>query len=147
MSGRLSDYNPKNNYISNLTTLDKNSLYGDFDLRMLINPNTGDVQKYTDIDAIKYSLKNIILSNYYERPFKPFAAGNITGLLFENNTRFSTHQIKDSIEDLIDRYEPRINLISVNVTNLEDENELAVSILFKILNYTENVQINLKRYR
>lgn len=147
MSGRISDYNPKENYVSSITTKNKNQLYGDLDLRLLINSNTGDIQKYTDINALKYSLKNLILSNFYERPFKPFIAGNITGLLFENSNRFVVHQIKDSIQDLIERYEPRINLISVDVSDSEDENEINVSIYFRILNFSENVQITLKRYR
>jgi phage baseplate assembly protein W len=145
MAGRLSDYNPSENYLSQITN--RNRLYGDLDLRLLINPNTKDVQKYTDIDAIKYSLKNLILSNYYERPFSPFIAGNITALLFETGNRFVVHQLKDSIQDLIRRFERRINLISVDVYDNTDSNEFHISIVFRIGNYDESTQLTLKKYR
>lgn len=145
MAGRLSDFNPKTNYYSNLTSREK--LYSDLDLRMPININTGDVQVYTDIDAIKYSLKNLILSNYYERPFKPFIAGNVTGLLFENANIFTSIQLEDKIRELISLYEKRVKIISVDVDSEIDNNEINVSIQFQIKNEIQEVDIILKRYR
>lgn len=145
MAGRLSDYNPKPNYYSELTSVDR--LYGDIDLRLLINSNTGDVQQYTDIDAIKYSLKNLVLSNYYERPFKPFIAGNVTGLLFENPSILVSIQLKESIQQLITKYEPRVTLLSVDVTERLDFNEYSVSITFRIQNVIDTTEFVLKRYR
>lgn len=145
MAGRLSDYNPRPDYRSTVTARER--LYGDLDLRLLINSNTGDVQKYTDIDAIKYSLKNLILANHYERPFKPFVAGHVTGLLFENATRFSAIELKSRIETLITRYEKRVQLVSVDVTPNIDNNEFNVSITYRINSIEETADITFKRYR
>lgn len=145
MSKVLSDYNPRPNYRSNVTS--RKVLYGDIDLRLLINSNTGDIQKYTDVDAIKNSLKNLILSNYYERPFKPFVAGNVTGLLFEPQNRFTALRMKESIIDLIVTKERRVQLVSVLVSGDPDNNEFNVSINFQIGNIEEEVDIVLKQYR
>jgi phage baseplate assembly protein W len=145
MAGRLSDFNPRPNYYSELTAI--NNLFGDIDLRLLINSNTGDIQKYTDIDAIKYALKNLVLSNFYERPFKPFIAGNVTGLLFENPSVLVSIQLKESITQLITRYERRVDLLSVNVSSKLDSNEYNVSITFKIKNVVDTTEFSIKRYR
>jgi hypothetical protein len=60
--------------------------YSDLDLLFKAHPISGDVTVKTDADAVKRAVKNIVLTNYYERPFKPSLGGNIRGLLFELDT-------------------------------------------------------------
>jgi len=118
----------------------RESLYSDFDLSFIANPNNGDVTIKKDIDAIKQSVKNLILTNRHERPFQPLLGSRVQGMLFELATPFITLDIQDEIKMTIENYEPRVNLQDVQVT--VDGNRLRVVIKYKILSIGQQDQVD-----
>lgn len=142
----LSDFN-KTDYRSLLTA--RTTLYSDIDLFFGIHPISGDVTRLTDIDAIKKSVRNLVLTNYNERPFKPSLGGNITALLFEPADRFTAELIKDSIRTVINRYEPRVDIVTIDVIDDSDRNAYDVSLTVRIKSMdTETpIDFSIRRYR
>lgn len=113
--------------------------YSDLDLDFLAHPTTGDVVKKTGIDAIKRSVRNLILTNYYEKPFRPGIGSNAQKILFDNINPFTANFLKDAIIEVITNFEPRVRLaedqndgVIVNVN--ADNNGYDVRITFTILN-------------
>ena len=82
-------------------------LYKDFDLAFGKNAITGDINKKLDVNAVKQSMKNLILTELMERPFQPDLGSALAGLLFENATPAVYQQTRDYIQDVFDNYEPR----------------------------------------
>jgi phage baseplate assembly protein W len=124
--------------------------YSDLDLRMTLHPVKKDIVPLYDVDAIKNSVKILVLSNFYERPFDPFRAGNIRSLLFEQADHFTTVSIKNAISKVLQEREPRIGSVTVIVTDMSDINAYAVSVQFRIvsnLQETTQVDFQLKRLR
>lgn len=123
--------------------------FSDLDLDFIAHPVSGDITKKYDEYAIKQSVKNLIQTNHYERPFHPEIGSQITGLLFENWSPMLQSVIRQSIINTITNFEPRVKLIDVIVYQGSDENSVYVTITFKIIN-TETpltVDITLKRTR
>ena len=94
---------------------------------------TNDVLALKNEAAIKESVKNIVLYNFYEKPFNPFFGGNIIGLLFENSTPTMELEVKNRIEESIEIHEPRVTAVQVDVDFQEDRNEMNCSINYLIL--------------
>jgi phage baseplate assembly protein W len=118
----------------------RSRLYKDIDLTLAIKPD-GDIFKKTDAAAVKQAIKTLILTNFGEKPFQPFFGGNIRALLFElANDLGLEDEIKYYIELAVNNFEPRAEIISIDVNLLEDANDLRVTIEFKILS-TEEVVI------
>ena len=117
--------------------------YSDLDLDFIAHPATGDVVRKFGEDAIKRSLRNLVLTNFYEKPFRPGIGSNVTKLLFENATPIVSNLISDAIRNIAMNYEPRIDIQQVSVKFNDSENGYNVSIVFVILNRNEPVNINL----
>ena len=117
--------------------------YSDLDLDFIAHPATGDVVRKFGEDAIKRSLRNLVLTNFYEKPFRPGIGSNVTKLLFENATPIVSNLISDAIRNIAMNYEPRIDIQQVSVKFSDSENGYNVSIVFIILNRNEPVNINL----
>ena len=107
--------------------------FRDFSLTFEKNAVTNDVLSLKNEAAIKESVKNIVLYNFYEKPFNPFFGGNIIGLLFENSTPTMVLEVKNRIEQSIEIHEPRVTAVSVQVQFEEDRNELNCKIQYSIL--------------
>ena len=107
--------------------------FRDFSLTFEKNAVTNDVLSLKNEAAIKESVKNIVLYNFYEKPFDPFFGGNIVGLLFENSTPTMVLEVKSRIERAIEIYEPRVTAVSAVVQFEEDRNELNCKIQYLIL--------------
>ena len=107
--------------------------FRDFSLTFEKNAVTNDVLSLKNEAAIKESVKNIVLYNFYEKPFDPFFGGNIIGLLFENSTPTRVLEVKNRIEQSIEIHEPRVTAVSVTVQFEEDRNELNCKIQYLIL--------------
>jgi len=107
--------------------------FRDFSLTFEKNAVTNDILALKNEAAIKESVKNIVLYNFYEKPFDPFFGGNIIGLLFENSTPTMELEVKSRIERSIEIYEPRVTAVSVDVDFQEDRNELNCKINYLIL--------------
>jgi phage baseplate assembly protein W len=115
----------------------------DLDLNFTRHPVTNDVVRKYDEEAIKASVKNLVLTQNYERPFHSEIGSQIRGLLFEPATPMLNIMLKRAITDTIINFEPRVNLNEVLVTVSPDNNEVYVSIYFTIINTTRPVQVDL----
>ena len=107
--------------------------FRDFSLTFEKNAVTNDILSLKNEAAIRESVKNIVLYNFYEKPFDPFFGGNIIGLLFENSTPTMVLEVKNRIEQSIEIHEPRVTAVSVTVQFEEDRNELNCKIQYLIL--------------
>lgn len=107
--------------------------FRDFSLTFEKNAVTNDILSLKNEAAIKESVKNIVLYNFYEKPFDPFFGGNILGLLFENSTPTMVLEVKNRLEQSIEIHEPRVTAVSVTVQFEENRNELNCKIQYLIL--------------
>ena len=107
--------------------------FRDIDLDFNRNAITNDVAVVEDVIAVKRSVKNLIQTNFYERPFHPELGCGVRGLLFENFTPLTMIYMKRKIEETLINYEPRVSLTSVNVDDDQDRNRLVVDIHFRII--------------
>jgi len=107
--------------------------FRDFSLTFEKNAVTNDVLSLTNESAIKAAVKNIVLYNFYEKPFDPFFGGNISGLLFENASPEIESELTDRLVDAINLHEPRVAVIDVRTEWEENRNQLDVSIEYVIL--------------
>ena len=107
--------------------------FRDFDLDFTRNAVTNDVNIVEDVVAIKRSVRNLVQTNFYERPFHPELGCGVRELLFENFTPLTAVFIKRKIEEVLINYEPRINLTNVAVDDDQDRNRLVVDIYFRII--------------
>ena len=107
--------------------------FRDFSLTFEKNAVTNDILSLKNEAAIKASVKNIVLYNFYEKPFDPFFGGNIIGLLFENSTPTLELAVESRIQSAVEVYEPRVTAVNVDVNFTEDRNELNCTINYLIL--------------
>ena len=117
--------------------------YSDLDLDFIAHPTTGDVVRKIGDDAIKRSVRNLILTNFYDRPFRPYIGSNTQKLLFELATPITTNFLKDAILEVIENYEPRVRITQLLVQLDEDNNGYNVTIQYDILNRVEPAVITL----
>ena len=117
--------------------------YTDLDLDFTKKVVGSDVNKLTDILAIKRSVRNLVLLNVYEKPFHPEIASGVRDMLFENMTPMVAVVLARKIEDVINNFEPRARLVSVRANPDFDRNQYNVSIEFYIVNApTELVELD-----
>lgn len=124
-------------------------LYSDLTTNFNIHPIKGDLVLLKDSDAVKRSIRNLILTDPYERFFNPTIGSGINASLFENIGRDTESIIKIRVTETIENFEPRANLISVKVKALPDQNAYSVNIVFSVNNNTQPVQLDfiLRRVR
>ena len=129
-------------------------IYKDLNIFFTKHPLTSDVSKVTDVQAIKRSVRSLILTNKGERLFHPEIGGNVRGSLFENFTPITEIELQSTITQVIRTYEPRVILEDVIVndaTSLDlDANRLRVIVKFSLANVPneiEEVEIFLDRIR
>ena len=111
--------------------------YSDLDLDFLMHPTTKDVVRKTGSEAIKRSVRNLILTNFYEKPFRPAIGSNVLKLLFENMTPLISNFIRDAVFEVVRNYEPRVELLDVQVKMDYDNNGYSVKLDFVVLNKNE----------
>ena len=116
-------------------------IYKDLNLNFEKNTVTKDIQKITDVEAVKRSVRNLINTNHYEKPFHPEIGSNLRAMLFENLTPQMNHLISKQIELLIRNYEPRVRLVQVNSKPSFDKNGYLATISFYVLNHPEPVVV------
>jgi phage baseplate assembly protein W len=117
--------------------------YVDLDLGFTPHPVTKDLLKKTGDQAVIASVRHIVLSGFYERPFHPELGCGVKQLLFENVTPITAQYIKRAIEEAINNFEPRVNLRNVIVTAITDSNTFNVDIEFYIVNRADPTRITL----
>ena len=129
-------------------------VYKDISLYFTPNPVTGDVTQITDVQDIKRSVRNLVLTNRWDRPFHPEIASRVRESLFEMFTPVTFNIIRNAIEDVLRIYEPRVDVTDVVVEDPEfnrmDANTLPIKIFFTLKNAPEtleNVNVVLERIR
>ena len=108
--------------------------YKDLDLFFGKKQASGDINKVTDIQAVKRSVRNLVLLNHYEKPFHPEIASGVRAMLFENMSPLTSHALTTEIEDVIENFEPRVQLVGVRALPNLDRNEYEISIEFYVVN-------------
>ncbi len=124
-------------------TISRKPDYSDLDLDFMINPITGDINKKTGEDAIKRSVRNLIFTNYYERPFKSSIGSDVPKLLFDNVDPMTASFIEDAIARLINNFEPRVRLTGVRVKVDYDNNGFGVEVQYIMINTETPAAFNL----
>ena len=119
-------------------------VYTDLDLFFGQNNRTKDINVLTDVQAVKRSVRNLVLLNAFEKPFHPEISSGVRDTLFENMTPVTAIILSRHIEDVIENFEPRARLIGVRAVPNLDKNEYEVTIEFYIVNApTELVELSI----
>ena len=95
---------------------------------------TKDISKVTNIQAVKRSVRNLVLTNHYEKPFHPEIGSGVRDILFEPMTPITANVLARKIEDVVENFEPRVKLIGVSARPNLDRNEYNVTIQFYVVN-------------
>ena len=117
--------------------------FSDLDFNFLEHPATRDVTTRYDEDAIKQSLRNLILTRNYERPFRSYIGSQVNSLLFEPISPLLTAMLERAISDVIQNFEPRVDLLKVTVIYSPENNNVYITISFKIKNTLTPLSVNL----
>lgn len=115
--------------------------YKDLDLNFTKHPVKKDVNKVVSEMAVVNSIKNLILTNHYERPFQPDIGSNVQKMLFENMDNITAAAIQREILQTIKNFEPRVSVQTIKVTPDFDNNAFTVSMEFYIVNRTNPITI------
>lgn len=116
--------------------------YSDLDFRFTKHPVKKDLVLSYDEQAVIRSVKNLILTNHYERPFQPDIGSNVRRMLFEPISPLTANYLQKEISDVIKNYEPRATLNEVFVDMSPDENSYTVYISFYLVNQSTPITIN-----
>ena len=127
----------------------KKKPHRDLDLSLKIHPIRKDIIPLKDDAAIKNAVKNLLISNFYERPFQSDLGANLRGLLFEPAGMLTNIQMRDNIRFCVEKYEPRVSVDSIDITDVVDENRYNIEVFFTIKEFStqDSVEIVLRRLR
>jgi phage baseplate assembly protein W len=131
------------NPIPTITPLRKKRvLYSDFFKDLTINPISNDLAFRTNEEAIKESLKNLILTDRGERLMQPSVGSDVRASLFENATPVTLKILEERVREVINNFEPRVSLIDVDVTSFYDDNKVQVTIYFYVKNREDPLSVD-----
>lgn len=124
-------------------------LYSDFDLSFKSKPLSGDLNMKYDGDAVKQSIKNIIFTLFSERPFQPLFGCGIYDLLFQQLDSITKSELDFSIRNALRNYEPRAQIVSLDINSSNNNDGIDISLQFNIINSTntETMKIFVSRIR
>jgi len=125
------------------TPLTQRVVYSDFFTDLDKHPIRSTVLRKTNVDAVKQSLRNLMLTDRGERLFQPNLGGNIRAMLFENITAQTFLTMQEHIKDVITAHEPRADVIDVVIAQTSQEHEVQVTIVFRVVNVQEPVTLEL----
>ena len=134
----MANYDASNTNKSNRSV---KRFYRDLDLNFTRNPVTNDITKIEDVDSIKRSVRNLVQTNFFEKPFHPEVGCGVRELLFENYTPLTGIFLKRKIEEVITNFEPRVSLNQITVDDEPDRNRLKVSIYFYVVGVEDPVVV------
>jgi phage baseplate assembly protein W len=115
--------------------------YKDLDLAFTMHPIKKDVTKHVDEMAVINSVKNLISTSRYERPFQPLLGSGVRNLLFENMDSITASVLQREIIQTLENFEPRVSVREVNVSPDYDNNTYRIGMTFFIINRTEPITI------
>ena len=123
---------------------DRNAqIFKDINLSLARHPITGDIASLTNVEAVKRSVRNLINTNFYERPFHPEIGSNVRSVLFEPVSPVVASVLERHVKDVVENFEPRAELIDVQVSDNADANEYRVQIKFYVVNSSDIVDMNI----
>jgi len=127
----------------------KKKPWRDLDLSLKIHPIRKDIIPLKDDAAIKNAVKNLLVSNFFERPFQPTLGANLRGLLFEPADAITKLDLQQGVRRVLNTHEPRIKVLNVKVFDESDNNSYRITVKFLIKEYdtAESVEIVLRRLR
>ena len=117
--------------------------FSDLDLNFTPHPVTGDVGFKKDENAVKQAVKNLVLTQNFERPFHSEIGSSLRSLLFEPATPMTKEILRKTISDTITNFEPRVELIDVEIRYKLDDTAVDVRVIFKIVNTFTPIDVNL----
>jgi len=122
--------------------------YADIDLSFANKPS-GDIFKKEHAAAVKQSVRNLLMTNFSEKPFLPRYGGNLNSFLFSLNTEVDELALEEKIIETVEIFEPRASVKNVEVISNENRNEVAVTVTFQVLSTNEVIttEISLTRLR
>ena len=119
----------------------KTRTFADLDASFLPNPVTGDISIRTDEQAVKFAIRSLIMTNYYERPFRSNLGSPVPRLMFENMGPNFNIILRQSIIDVINNFEPRVDVLDVDVVDSQDNNRVKITITFRIKNTERPIEV------
>ena len=127
----------------------KKKAHRDLDLSLKIHPIRKDIIPLKDDAAIRNALKNLLVTNFYERPFQDDLGANLRGLLFEPAGVLTNIELREQIRFVVEKYEQRVSIRSIDIIDNADRNEYRINVRFKIKEFDSNdaVEIVLRRLR
>lgn len=117
--------------------------FKDLDLAFTIHPIKNDIVPITDEDDIAEAVKNLVLTNHYERPFHPEIGSGVAALLFENANPLTAAFIQRAIEDVLKNFEPRVTVTEVAVSVDVDNDAFVATTTYYIQNNPQPVTLNI----
>ena len=117
--------------------------FTDFNNSLAIHPIKKDLAVKTDVEAVKQSIKNLVLTNKMERPFQPTLGCDIRRALFENISPATIVFAKQAIVETLERHEPRCNIINIKASADDENNALYITIVFSVINSNDVNELNL----
>lgn len=134
-----SDYNASK---PNSIVPNSDRIYSDLDLALTKHPVYDDIRPLTDIDAVKNAVRNLLLTNKGERPFQPNVGSGIFDLLFEHANMYTFEGVRNSIQDMLYSYEPRINQVRVKIDGNDEKNEMHVTVGFNVTGVANDATVD-----
>lgn len=122
-------------------------VYSDFMNDFLVHPNTHQLVRRTNVDAVKLAVRNIVLTNKYERLRKPTFGVGIRDYLFENFSPELKTNLETMIKDQIETYEPRAKIEKIEIIETPEQNALEVSILFYCIMSQSSERLDITLYK
>lgn len=119
-----------------------NRTFSDIDFAFGVHPSTGDVLKVYDVNSIKQSVKALVMTEFYGRPFHPEIGSSAAGLLFEPWSPLVDKAIETTIIDVLENWEPRAELVDVTVIFREGQNEYFIEVEFYLRGLMQEVNID-----
>jgi hypothetical protein len=131
------------NYDASTTNNSKRAsrIYKDLDLDFGRNRVTNDVNRLTDIEAVKRSVRNLINTNHYERPFHPEIGSDVRAMLFEPMTPLTALNLQRKVAEVLNNFEPRIDLQQVLANPDIDRNSYTLKIMFYVVGSDQPVEV------
>ena len=146
---RLSDKTASFPQTKRNTRVSRKKGWSDLDLSLKLHPFRKDIMSLKDDAAIKNAVRNLLISNFYDRPFQPTLGANLRGLLFEPADAITRIALKEGIRNVLVNHEPRIRVQNVQVVDLSERNAYRINVIFNIKEFdtSEEVEVLLQRIR
>jgi len=142
-------YSDKSSTTEQVSIVTRKKSFSDLDMSLTKHPIRKDITPLKDDNAVKNAVKNLILTNFFERPFQHDKGANLRGLLFEPADPFTRFELESQIKEVLNLYEPRIEATSVSVRDDARNNlwRVSISYIIKGINIQSNVNLPLRRLR